>query len=296
MNEFYAQQSIVTDPGDYRVKFEGLPTDIGQLCKVVQGLVTHRNASKLYGVELTETRKSEGETRYVSLMLKKILERDNAPLIVARTPDKKFAGVCRDFAVLLCSILRHQGQPARLRCGFAAYFGNESIKYEDHWVCEYWDNASSQWLIADAELDDVYQKRYSFDFPNFNVPRAKFILAGDAWQLCKAGRAEANDFGVGSIKDVRGLWFIRNDLLRDLAALNKVEVLPWDEWGLSDKELDDTSQEELRLLERAAVLTTDNSKFDEMKSFYKDQPELRVPKSVKSYTTYNGIQMIKLRD
>ena len=28
-----------------------------------------------------------------------------------------------------------------------------------------------------------------------------------------------------------GYWFIAGNLVRDLAALNKVELLPWDDWG-----------------------------------------------------------------
>jgi hypothetical protein len=296
MNDYYVQQSKVTDPKNYKVNFQDLPRDVGELCKIVQGLVTHRNASDLYGIELTEQRKNEGETRYVEVMLEKIVARDSSPLTKPRTPDKKFAGTCRDFAILLCSMLRYQGVPARLRCGFAAYFTRGPIKYEDHWVCEYWDAINSEWLLADAELDDVYKERYEFKFPIFNIPREQFILAGDAWKRCQAKEVNANDFGVGSIEGVRGLWFIRNDLVRDIAALNKFEVLPWDEWGLADKELEDMTKEELLIISQAAELTTDDTQFDEMQKLYDFTEGLKVPKVIKSHTTYSGLQMITLQD
>jgi hypothetical protein len=31
--------------------------------------------------------------------------------------------------------------------------------------------------------------------------------------------------------DMRSLWFIAGNLLRDVAALNNMEMLPWDSWG-----------------------------------------------------------------
>jgi hypothetical protein len=45
----------------------------------------------------------------------------------------------------------------------------------------------------------------------------------------EAARAEAllaEGFGI-SFADFKGLWFVATTLLRDVAALNKVEVLPW---------------------------------------------------------------------
>ena len=36
--EYYARPGFMTDPGDYRRLFDGLPTDIAALCHVVQGL------------------------------------------------------------------------------------------------------------------------------------------------------------------------------------------------------------------------------------------------------------------
>jgi hypothetical protein len=44
--------------------------------------------------------------------------------------------------------------------------------------------------------------------------------------------------------------------VHDLAALNKVEVLCWDGWGLADREAgDDVLAEDAALLDRVAALT-----------------------------------------
>jgi len=53
---------------------------------------------------------------------------------------------------------------------------------------------------------------------------------------------------------MNGLGFIRGDLVRDLAALNKTEMLPWDCWGVILKDqIDDPV--DLALLDHAAALT-----------------------------------------
>ena len=61
-----------------------------------------------------------------------------------------------------------------------------------------------------------------------DVPRDQFLVAGDAWQLCRAGKADPMDFGI---LDLFGWWMIAGNVVRDLAALNNREMLPWDCWG-----------------------------------------------------------------
>ena len=57
-----------------------------------------------------------------------------------------------------------------------------------------------------------------------NLPQLRRSLM----QLCRAGQANPDLFGVF---DMHGMWFIRGNVVRDLAALNKVELLPWDCWA-----------------------------------------------------------------
>ena len=33
------------------------------------------------------------------------------------------------------------------------------------------------------------------------------------------------------IFDLRGLWFVAGNVMRDFAALNNMEMLPWDVWA-----------------------------------------------------------------
>lgn len=289
--DYYKAQGKITDPKEYTYLLDNLPTDIPELCKVVHGVITHRNETDLYGLELTEQRKQEGETRYVSLILKRITEYDSSPLTQKRPPEKRFSGTCRDFAILLCAILINQGIPARLRCGFAAYF-TKGV-YDDHWVCEYWKEKESRWVLADPEIDEVYKKKYNFTVDIYDLPRDQFLVAGQAWKACNERLLNPELFGVLSI-GIKGKWFILNNVVRDLAALNKIEVLPWDEWGLADKKFETLTDDEIKLIDKIAEVTLpETENFSEIQNLFQDE-RVKIPKVIKSHTTYSGVQMVTL--
>jgi hypothetical protein len=58
----------------------------------------------------------------------------------------------------------------------------------------------------------------------------QFLTGGEAWVAHREGRIEAGRFGVYGTENW-GPAEIRGNAIRDQAALNKVEVLAWDEWG-----------------------------------------------------------------
>jgi hypothetical protein len=68
------------------------------------------------------------------------------------------------------------------------------------------------------------------------------------------GRSGAADPEIFVIFDLHGLSFLRGTLIRDLAALNKVELLPWDCWGLIERESLGEGRD-LVLLDQLAQLT-----------------------------------------
>ncbi len=114
-------------------------------------MLVHIFWAERYGLSLPEERKQEVALRSVAEKLERLLELDSRPLDKARPLEMRLVGNCRDFSVLLASILRHHGTPARARCGFGAYFMPDH--YEDHWVCEYWNGAKERWTLVDAQLD-----------------------------------------------------------------------------------------------------------------------------------------------
>ena len=186
--------------------------------------------------------------RPVAGLLGRMMAEDGRPLTVAREPAGRLPGNCRHFTVLAAAMLRAQGTPARARCGFGGYFGSGA--FEDHWVCEYWDQAAPGWKLADAQIDDVQLKLFDVDFDLMDVPRDKFLVAGDAWRLCRAGDADPAKFGL-SFMNEGGYWWIAANLLRDVAALNNMEMLPWDVWGAMPAPDETIDDERLALLRPA---------------------------------------------
>jgi hypothetical protein len=263
----------MTDPGEHAALFDGLPADVPALCQVVQGILLHIFWAERYGVTLSEERKQEVNIRPVAQKLARIRELDDRPLTIARPLDKKLAGNCRDFSVMLCAMLQHQGVPARARCGFGAYFLPNH--YEDHWVCEYWNADKGRWVMVDAQLDALQRQVLEIAFDPCDVPRDQFLVGGKAWHVCRTGQADPEAFGIF---DMHGLWFIRGDLVRDFLALNKVEILPWDGWGLIARRDEELSADDVALLDRIAALTlVDDPPFAEVRAIYERDARLRTP-------------------
>src|SRR5262245_53343946 len=111
-------------------------------------------------------------------------------------------------------MLRAKRVSARARCGFGAYFNPPY--FEDHWVCEYWHAAESRWALADPQFDEVWRAELDIDHDILDVPRDRFLVAGDGWAECREGRADPSMFGI-QFADFRGLWFIAGSIIRDLA-------------------------------------------------------------------------------
>lgn len=274
--EYYKSSAPMTAPGKYAAELRELPRDIGKLCEVIQGLILHRDIAPFaYDVKFSEARYNDGNIRPLADMIARILALDDHPIAIARPKEDRFAGVCRHFTLALCAVLRAQRVAARARCGFGAYFTKG--KFEDHWVCEYWNDKQARWILVDAQIDDVLKNLLKPDFDPMDVPRDRFIIAGDAWQMCRSGRIDADRFGLTHV-GLKGMWFIAGNVLRDLAALNRAEMLPWDVWGLMPKDDASMADESSSVIDGAAKLTlAGDDAFAQVRKLYDSDDRLRVP-------------------
>jgi hypothetical protein len=284
---FFAAPGPLTTPGRHAGLLKELPSDVGSLVRIVQGLLIHVFWAERYGVHLDVARREEVQLRDAASKLARIVELDPRPLAEPRAPDYRLAGNCRDFSVLLVTFLRRQGIPARARCGFARYFLPDH--YEDHWVGEYWHEAEQRWVLVDAQLDALQQEKLGIAFDTLDVPRDQFITGGAAWTLCRSGQADPDTFGIA---DMKGLWFVRGNLGRDVAALNKVELLPWDGWGLVDGIDEDPASGDLAALDEMAALSGgDVPEFERVRALYETDPRWRVPPVIHSYSAEGRIDV-----
>jgi len=288
---YYTKQSPITDPGKYAKFFCNLPDDMEGLCRVVQGLIIHYlDGEKLFDHTIPDDRLPEVDICYIEAMVARILQLDDRPLTEPRPLEKRLVGCCRDFATMLCAMARHKNIPARTRVGFGAYF--DPGFYIDHEIVECWDKNEKRWRLVDPEMSDLHIRVYKIPFNTHDVPRDQFIVGGLAWQMCHAGEADPNRFGHGPDSDVYGLWFIRHRLIHDLAALNKMELLLWNTWGLMERE---PTEEEIALLDKVALLTqAGNEAFPEVRKIYENEPGLRVPSIVMRFSPVATPSQMKL--
>ena len=285
---YFAQFGKMTYPGPYEHLYAELPSDIPSLVRVVQGLMVHVFWAERYGLKLSEERKSEVQLRSMERRLRRTLELEASPLTMPRPNERKIAGNCRDFSVTLASMLQSKGIPARPRCGFGAYFLPNH--YEDHWVCEYWNETEERWVLVDAQLDELQQDVLKTTFNTLDVPRDQFIVGGAAWKMCRSGQANPDQFGIF---DMHGMDFVQGDFVRDVAALNKVELLPWDCWGMILMEYATLPPDDLSMLDRLAELTcTDVPDFASVQQLYESDSRLRVGEFIQSYVNGNMEQIV----
>lgn len=210
-------------PGAGSLNFDGLPVDVAALCRIVQGVLIHSDWLAAYGVDEARFRTISRETLPLAGRLRQIADLDGSALTAERVPERRAVGTCRDYALMLCGMLRQQGVPARVRCGFAAYFKGE---WEDHWICESW--RKGRWRRADAQLDRIIAPRLGIDFDLADLPDDMFITAGEAWRRCRSGEADPMAFGHG--QQASGQWFVRVNVVRDYHSVNGRETSDWDTW------------------------------------------------------------------
>jgi hypothetical protein len=281
--QFYAEQGPMSDPGNHASWFSDLPDEVPALCKVVQGLLIHEGWARAYDVSMPQNRNLESNIRMVSKKMDRILELNNRPLIEPRPAEQRLFSICRDFALLLTTMLRQKGVPARVRYGFATYFFPRNVLgYGDHVITEYWNVQEQRWVLVDAQLDELQCEAVHISFDPCDVPRDVYLTADVAWQRCR--NQEANPKNFGFLPDYTGLWYVKGHLARDIAALNKIEMLCWDYWGIFERRNIDMPDNDLKLLDQASKLSlAENEAFGELRSLYLQDMRLRVPPVVKSW-------------
>ena len=270
--EFYATSGRHTDVTGFGLQV----SSVEEAVRVVQGLLVYDLAAKdLYGVELTATQAGAVHERDAAALLELARTIDPRPLDQPRNPGERIGGRCNTYTLLTVALLRAAGVPARSRCGFGAYFVQGF--YEDHWVAEYWDPEERRWTMVDAQLDDTWQRTIGM---NASIPATvgpeQFLTAGHAWQAWRAGQLDADRCGLTSI-DEHGAFWIAGNLRLDLAALNKVEMLPWDVWGLGWEPPEQPTSEMLASFDAIAALTVDpDHGLDDLLDRYESDPSFRM--------------------
>lgn len=267
--EFFATSGQFTDSGNHLKAIQQLPDDIEKLTEIVQGLSIHMFTAKdFYNAKLDETRiVNEAHIRHFDKLLDKVLELDNIPFNTPRQPNNKIVGVCHHFSKILTGFLRAKKIPARMRYGFGNYF-NEGY-YEDHSVCEYWNKNEKRWIIVDPQFDKVWIRNLEIKHNILDVPSDKFFKPAESWILCRQGKLDPQNFGIFQ-PEMRGLWFIAGNLVKDVASMQKLELLQWDACsGMPRPNNSMTNKKTLNFFdELAELMTQPDNNSTAIKKFY----------------------------
>jgi len=277
--DVYRTHSSMTDPGKNAKRLAAIPNEPAAMVKCVQGLLMHGGLCWLYKHEPSKEQLGGESIHRAEAMLDRIAALDDRALVEPRPLNKRLIGNCRTFAVLLTSVMREKGIPARVRAGFATYTWGRG-KFENHWICEYYDSSAKRWIRVDAQIDDRQRDLMKIGFNTLDMPEGAFLAGGSGWQDCSNGKTKPEDYGLGGPKGWNpvGWGMVRGTLLTDIMALNKVEVLPWDTNELGNKDQSALTEEEVKLLNRLAEVSISPDKdFKAPRSLFLGSPSCRMP-------------------
>lgn len=281
--EYYIAQSQISGPGKYK---NDLPNTLSvhQLCDLINNLILIDFLDNMKIIKAPETHKGDINIRNIEEKIDLLFSRNKSEITQVRKNENKIMGNCRDTSLLLCTMLREKGVAARVRSGFSTIFSPKK-KY-DHWLCEYWDFQKKCWIKVDTWMYQI--QHYKDILPsmfkkgleklNYNpldVDDNYFIPGGCAWHRCQNQGEDPNSYGTYG--NMKGLWFIRDNMLRDLLCLNKIEPLPWDCWGLMSGKRGKVTNQERDILNHVAFLLSDSeNNFDKIKEFYASTANLHI--------------------
>ena len=274
-------QSAVTHVDRSGKAIDDLASSLSELREVSQQLVVHYmgNSDGSTGPVKGE-RLKEVDTRFSETMFLRLLEMGPAKLGRKRPPEERVAGCCRDFATLFVTMARRKGFSARIRAGYATYF--MPGWYVDHVIAEVWDDDVGRWLLLEPEVSGSFAARAGFD--PLDVPPDKFVTGPRAWVAARSGKIDPARFLVAPEllePYTRGWFSLRHHIVQDLAALNKAEMLVWDQWGILNDEDPLVRTDMLDLL--AKEISDPNCPADRISTWGRSEG-LRLPRMVTSYS------------
>ncbi|WP_433656629.1 transglutaminase-like domain-containing protein [Nocardia sp. CA-128927] len=288
---YYTTQSTFTDPGALVAWVAALDPDPVALREAASGLVFHFWGNG----DITEhgfapQRRAEIDLRYAEDIFARLFELNPAPLDAERAPTERVVGCCRDFTLLFVAMARHHGIPARSRTGFASYLMPGWAA--DHTIAEVWDADQGRWRLIDPQFAPGYRDPTDGRLLDvLDMPRDRFLVGADAWAACRSGEANPDRFVVSPEQPapfLRSWPQLRHNLVLDLAALNKHEMILWDIWGPLDlsAQVDARTMTEMDAL--SELLRDPATEIDRIRAAFEDGA-LRVPAVVHTATPPAGV-------
>ena len=277
--EFYRQYSSFTDPGEYEYLYENLPDSLSELCYLIKSQSIHPYAELPKYRELLPKERWNEYFRYptVESVLKGLYSYDSSGFTLDRKIEDRLVLICRHNSLLLASILKHHGIPARVRYGHATYLIPNF--HASHVVCEVWNENDNRWMLVDPSTGMIDFSKDEFDFSN------------DAWLQMQSGEIDPNLFGIP--RRYTGSGSIVSKVCADLASVLGSEY-PTNKYApILDYAIEEDRQltaENIETLNRISELmkSIDAKNLSELQEIYNNTPEIQLTKSIESVSTNSG--------
>lgn len=283
---FYRQTSLFTDLGNYKTFAQNLPDDINELCILQKMQIIHpvafnneniRTRNNCFWGDMTKipiTRLDYEEDYFPTAqsMIAELL-RKNPNYNVKREAKDKIHITCRGQAILLASILKAKGIPARVRSGFAPYIKENGISY-DHWITEYYNKNENLWKLVDA---DEHCPDHEMGFDLNNIPYDKFLFGANAYLGIRTNKINAESILYASSPVTLGIKAAIRGLFYDFHSLmnNEIIFLHVPKY-IKEKNFELNEDEYLELDELANLMLKPNENFESLRNIWENKLKFRI--------------------
>ncbi len=280
--------STYTYPGLYQdLLVRDLPDDVRELGLLMRQNVIHRttlaegnvgsNADLRFG-DMTRVpwwRQPEDDILVTAAaMFAELYRRDQRGLVHDRKPEDKLVLTCRFVHVMVASILKSKGIPARVRSGNAPYFdmGEVGKVSADHWIAQYWHAKESRWVTIDVDGS----LSLDADFDPYDMPEGVFDFPADAWLAIRAGTDDPQRFW--NALPIRGTIVILWSLFYDFhCIMNNECIYPHHPHCALPEVFEKLTSTELEQIDHLAqLMQKPDDNFDELKHIWETNKEFRL--------------------
>ncbi len=267
---FYRQYSSFTDPVEYEYLYENLPDSLPELCRLVRSQFIHPYAElPKYREQFPKERWNES-LKYPSAIsvLEGLLSYDSLGIMYDRKPEDRLVLGCRHNAILLVSILKYRGIPARVRCGHATYLIPGF--HTSHTLCEVWNENEMRWMLVDPSTNMVDFSKEKFDFSN------------DLWLKMQRKEIDPNLYGIP--RRYSGLVSIVGKVCTDLASILGTEYTIYQYAPILDYAFKNDNQltaEHIETLNNISELmkSIDAENLAKLQEIYNNTPQIQITES-----------------
>jgi hypothetical protein len=240
------------------------------LCNLIKSQFIHPYAElPKYREQIPKERWGE-MFRYPSVksILKGLHSYDSLGIVKNRAPENRLILGCQQNAILLASIMKHRGIPARVRSGHANYIMPGF--HISHTVCEVWNENEMRWMLVDPSMNMVDFSRDKFDFSN------------ELWLKFQNQEIDPNLYGIP--RRYTGLVSILGKVCTDLSSILGTEY-PINQYapileGAFNENIQ-LSTDQIETLNEICELmkSIDSENLSKLQEIYNSNPDIQITKS-----------------